>query len=293
MAEKKEYIEPKVIVVEPYEDGLGSARYRLPYGIAKGMGLNTDGMTPREVWEMLKGKGVNPDNAYKELEKKAKTEIKEEEPVEVDGCYPDKQRTKIYQFRAEHQKKTHEFATVLDENGNTLVYREGNIGSVGFTRNETSQFKGKSLSHNHPQGNTFLSDADIQMLVYKELRTIEAIGYDGYIHTIEVLPKENPEMVYGVQKRLLEFLDDYEKALKSGTSKARQEWAKQPKVEVKTGRYIMKVPQNWSLYRKGASPRDGMNWNEYAKIVQNEIIEFSKTTKEKYGIVSIIRKGGN
>ena len=43
------------------------------------MGLNTDGMTPREVWEMLKGKGVDPDNAYDELEKKAKTEIKKDD----------------------------------------------------------------------------------------------------------------------------------------------------------------------------------------------------------------------
>ena len=84
MAEKKQYVTPEIIVVAPEDKG-GSARYRLPYGIAKGMGLNTDGMTPREVWEMLKGKGVNPDNAYEELEKKAKTEIKEEKPVEVDA----------------------------------------------------------------------------------------------------------------------------------------------------------------------------------------------------------------
>ena len=81
MAEKKEYESP-YIEIEPGEED-GGARYRLPYGIAKGMGLNTDGMTPRQVWEMLKGKGVNPDNAYKELEKKAKTEVKEEQPRPV------------------------------------------------------------------------------------------------------------------------------------------------------------------------------------------------------------------
>lgn len=81
MADKKEYTKPEFIVVEPDEDG--GARYRLPYGIAKGMGLDTTGMTPRQVWDMLKGHGVKPDNAYKELEKKAKTEIKKEEPKVV------------------------------------------------------------------------------------------------------------------------------------------------------------------------------------------------------------------
>ena len=83
MAEKKEYVPPTFVVVEPDEDG--GARYRLPYGIAKGMGLDTTGMTPRQVWDMLKGKGVNPDNAYKELEKKAKTEIEKEKPKVVNA----------------------------------------------------------------------------------------------------------------------------------------------------------------------------------------------------------------
>lgn len=81
---KNEYVKPQIDIVEvdPTEED-GGARYRLPYGIAKGLGLNTEGMTPRQVWDMLKGKGINPNNAYKELEKKAKTEIKKEEPKVV------------------------------------------------------------------------------------------------------------------------------------------------------------------------------------------------------------------
>lgn len=70
----------EIIEIEPDEDG--GARYRLPYGIAKGLGLNTDGMTPREVWNMLKGKGINPKNAYEELGKKATQEIETDKPVE-------------------------------------------------------------------------------------------------------------------------------------------------------------------------------------------------------------------
>jgi hypothetical protein len=81
MAEKKEYVSPYIEIVPGEEDG--GARYRLPYGIASGMGLDTTGMTPREVWDILKGHGISPDNAYKELEKKAKQQINKQEIVEV------------------------------------------------------------------------------------------------------------------------------------------------------------------------------------------------------------------
>lgn len=288
MAEKKIYEQPKFEVVEP-DEGNG-ANTRLPYGIAKGLGLSTDGMTPRQVWEMLKKRGVNPENEYEKLKEKATEEIKEDSFEEIDSLYPERQREKIYKFREQHQKKTHEFATVIDENGDTFIYKEGETGSVSFRPSEYNNFKGKSLSHNHPQGNTFLSDADIEMLAYRGLRTIEAIGFDGWVHTVEVLPKENSEMSFGTEKRLLDFYSGYQVALKKGLLKAHKEWISQPKTSIKTGKYTMQVPESWSLYRKGASPRDGMNWNEYAKIVQNEIMEFSKTTKEKYGVISKFRK---
>ena len=83
MPEKKIYEEPKVEVIEP-DEGNGS-NTRLPSGIAKGMGLNTDGMTPRQVWEMLKRRGINPENEYEKLKEKATEEIKEEKPQEVDA----------------------------------------------------------------------------------------------------------------------------------------------------------------------------------------------------------------
>ena len=83
MAEKKEYVKPSIIEIEPQEDG--GARYRLPYGIAKGLKLNTDGMTPRQVWDMLKGKGINPETAYEDLKNQAQTETKKEKLEEADA----------------------------------------------------------------------------------------------------------------------------------------------------------------------------------------------------------------
>lgn len=83
MPEKKEYSQPKFEVVEP-EEGNG-ANTRLPYGIAKGLGLSTEGMTPRQVWEMLKKRGITPENEYEKLKEKATEEVKNEPVKEVDA----------------------------------------------------------------------------------------------------------------------------------------------------------------------------------------------------------------
>ncbi len=83
MAEKKIYEQPKFEVVEP-DEGNG-ANTRLPYGIAKGLGLSTEGMTPRQVWEMLKKRGINPENEYEKLKEKATEEIESEPVKEVDA----------------------------------------------------------------------------------------------------------------------------------------------------------------------------------------------------------------
>lgn len=58
--------------------GGGHGNTKLPYGLANGEGLNTKGMTPKEVWKALEGKGYNPKEVYAGLKKgKGAKEIKE------------------------------------------------------------------------------------------------------------------------------------------------------------------------------------------------------------------------
>lgn len=54
---------------EPGQSG-GNAFLKLPYGLANGRNLSTDGMRPREVWDMLKGEGVNKEAEEDKLAKK-------------------------------------------------------------------------------------------------------------------------------------------------------------------------------------------------------------------------------
>ena len=42
---------------------------KLPYGIAKGKGIDTTGLSPKEVWEKLIGEGVSPKKEYEKLSK--------------------------------------------------------------------------------------------------------------------------------------------------------------------------------------------------------------------------------
>ena len=42
---------------------------KLPYGIAKGKGIETTGLSPKEVWEKLIGEGVSPKKEYEKLSK--------------------------------------------------------------------------------------------------------------------------------------------------------------------------------------------------------------------------------
>lgn len=78
---KKQYVAPEMEIVEV--DANDGNRYSLPYGIAKGLGLDTTGMRPREVWEMLKGRGITPENEYDKLKENAEKELPKEEPKQA------------------------------------------------------------------------------------------------------------------------------------------------------------------------------------------------------------------
>lgn len=43
------------------------ANARIAYGLAKKEGINTDGMSPKEVWEALNKKGITPESTEKSM----------------------------------------------------------------------------------------------------------------------------------------------------------------------------------------------------------------------------------
>ena len=66
---------------EEEEEKKSHGNTKLPYGLAKGEGISTKGMMPREVWEALAGKGYTPAGAYKGLkEGKHGKDLREKKP---------------------------------------------------------------------------------------------------------------------------------------------------------------------------------------------------------------------
>ena len=61
---KKKYDTPEIEIEEATN---GGNRYSLPYGLCKSVGINTEGMTPREAWEAWTSKtGRTKEDAEKE-----------------------------------------------------------------------------------------------------------------------------------------------------------------------------------------------------------------------------------
>lgn len=67
---KKSYESPTIEVAEGSEGGNGDGkgnRYSLPFGLCKGVGIDTTGMTPREAWDAYTSKtGISKEQAEKE-----------------------------------------------------------------------------------------------------------------------------------------------------------------------------------------------------------------------------------
>ena len=191
----------------------------------------------------------------------------------------------IDEFVLENQTLKHENASIYDKNGQRIYEKKGNSSQVGFYPWEYKKFVGQNLIHNHPQGNTFLSVDDVYKLNDWKLESISAIGYDGWQHTIKVDDSNKKD-----NKNLLSFIKEYDNVLKKGVQEATELYRSLPKKSVKARSYVYKIPEDWETYRKGAGISDMMNYPKYAEIIQRNIMDFSKTSKEKYGIISIFEK---
>lgn len=89
---KKKYTSPDIDIAETKDDERHDGnKYSLPYGLCKGVGIDTTGMSPREAWEAYENKtGISKKEAErkhwsedksdnKEPKKESKQETKEEE----------------------------------------------------------------------------------------------------------------------------------------------------------------------------------------------------------------------
>ena len=154
-------------------EGKKTGNTRLPYGLCKSVGIDTEGMSPKEAWEAYYTKtGVKPEEAYKEHFTKTAAAGSKKYNEEAIAKSVKKIEDKIRNDKVET-------AALVGSDGEVLFDKsDGLAGYVYFTKEETAMMKDSVLTHNHPKGTTF-SDDDIVTAFSYGLKTIRAAHSKG------------------------------------------------------------------------------------------------------------------
>lgn len=148
---KKKYDTPEIDIEEATN---GGNRYSLPYGLCKSVGINTEGMTPREAWEAWQNKtGKTKEEAEKEHWNKgeSKGEKNKTEKTEETEKLDIKSETekmlssnRIYDSKSMSKKKIVEQLKYGDKNSLGVTAKLFNDDSFAYRDNErnTAYFSG-------------------------------------------------------------------------------------------------------------------------------------------------------
>lgn len=99
---------------------------RIAYGLAKKYGIDTRGMSPKEVWEALKGKGITQANAQEKYSAQSENREKAEKIYNSDGIGGEHIPTEA------EKKRLEELGIKNEEQGNALNLPDEDIPkSVG------------------------------------------------------------------------------------------------------------------------------------------------------------------
>lgn len=104
---KKKYDTPEIDIEEATN---GGNRYSLPYGLCKSVGINTEGMTPREAWEAWQNK-TGKTKAEAEKEHWGKT-ADEKQPAEKE----EKSTTQAQKYTENNEQVDEEELTAAEQN---------------------------------------------------------------------------------------------------------------------------------------------------------------------------------
>ena len=107
---------------------------RIAYGLAKKYGIDTSGMSPKEVWEALKKKGVTEENisdgAYNSKDNDIKELANKVGKVSFKEDFSDNTKTTIENVENKTKALSYEVATIIDKDGNILQSVDGNSNEV-------------------------------------------------------------------------------------------------------------------------------------------------------------------
>ena len=97
---------------------------------------------------------------------------------------PDDPRKKgIHQIEDRIRAQNFESAACIDNDGDTVFFKDGEEAQVAFDWAESAAMAGRTLTHNHPSSSTF-SKEDVHTFVNTEMREIRATTRSGRTYSL-------------------------------------------------------------------------------------------------------------
>ena len=137
---------------------------RIAYGLAKKHGIDTKGMSPKEVWEALKGKGITPESVDKQEKEKKK---------QLDKKYNDDLKSpnvpeKAYGFANKERKNT--------------AHHKAHAKEMGF-KNQDEYKQEACRFFNSNEGELYYSERRKRFYRYDKKKKRLVTSSSGIIHT--------------------------------------------------------------------------------------------------------------
>ena len=120
--------------------------------------------------------------------------------------------------KVEQKIKNQEFesAAIIDDDGNQLLFKDGQRSQVGFTRLECMQMANKTMIHNHPRCNMF-SYEDLTCMIGNQVYETRVVNRDGTVYSMK-----RAAGGYSTEKAT-EFANAYKKQYLRGTMHAQRD----------------------------------------------------------------------
>lgn len=109
-----------------------------------------------------------------------------------------------------------ESASVIDDDGNELYFKDGGFSEVRFSRLECMQMANNTMIHNHPRCSMFSAE-DLACMVGNQLYETRIVNRDGTVYSMK-----RADGGYSTQKAT-EFVHKYQKEYTRGTMHAQRD----------------------------------------------------------------------
>lgn len=212
------------------------------------------------------GQGKMYDNAIaREKERHAQETSAAAPPKKYKVKRPKEETPRVKEIKKVEDKirnQNFESAAVIDSEGNTLFFKDGQRSQVGFSRLECMQMANNTLTHNHPRCSMF-SPEDLNCMITNNMQEIRATNRDGTTYSMRRADGGF------IASKAIDFVGVYASEYPNSNKFAQKELDRRG--------FQDKI---W----KGEITHDEAN-QEFGRVTAKYMAEFAQKTASQYGLV--------